>query len=230
VLLARRSWRRFGSDPIALQDLSALLGLTWGTQRWMKVDARVSVPLKTSPSGGACHSLETYVAVRQVEGLEPGLYRYAPDAHGLSRIGPPLDAEELTKSLGGQAWAADAGAVCFMTSVFSRVQWRYAFARAYRIVLMEAGHFCQTFCLVATWLKLAPFCTAALADSRIERTLGIDGVGESVLYAMGVGSRPAGASWAPWPDVDQQPETFAPASRRHLPARRRRGAAPRTRS
>jgi hypothetical protein len=30
----------------------------------------------------------------------------------------------------------------------------------------------------------------ALADSRIEKDLGIDGITESVLYAAGVGRRP----------------------------------------
>ena len=42
--------------------------------------------------------------------------------------------------------------------------------------------------------------TMALADSRIERDLGIDGVSESVIYAAGVGVRPEKAEWAPWPD------------------------------
>ena len=73
------------------------------------------------------------------------------------------------------------------------------FPRAYRSVLTEAGHLCQTFCLVATWLGLAPFCTLALADSRIERDLGLDGRTESVLYAAGVGSRSPGVDWAPTP-------------------------------
>ena len=43
---------------------------------------------------------------------------------------------------------------------------------------------------MATWLKLAPFCTMALADSKIEKDLGVDGITESVLYAAGVGVRP----------------------------------------
>ena len=73
-----------------------------------------------------------------------------------------------------------------MTAVFPRVQWRYPFARAYRTVIAEAGHHCQNVCLVATWLGLAPFCTMALADSRIEKDLGIDGLTESVIYAAGV--------------------------------------------
>jgi hypothetical protein len=67
--------------------------------------------------------------------------------------------------------------------------WKYHLARAYRVVLLDAGHLCQTFCLVATWLGLAPFCTAtaALKDTLIEKDLGIDGIRESVLYVAGVG-------------------------------------------
>jgi SagB-type dehydrogenase family enzyme len=86
-----------------------------------------------------------------------------------------------------------------MTAVFARTQWKYPASRAYRVVLIDAGHICQTFCLVATWLGLAPFCTMALADSKIEYDLGIDGVTESIIYAAGVGTRPKETEWAPWP-------------------------------
>jgi len=74
-----------------------------------------------------------------------------------------------------------------MTAVFPRTMWKYDFPRAYRVVLLDAGHLCQTFCLVATWLGLAPFCTAALKDTLIEGDLGIDGIRESVLYIAGLG-------------------------------------------
>jgi SagB-type dehydrogenase family enzyme len=74
-----------------------------------------------------------------------------------------------------------------MTAVFERTMWKYPKGRAYRVVLLDAGHLCQTFCLVATWLGLAPFCTAALSDKLIEKDLQIDGINESVLYVAGVG-------------------------------------------
>ena len=86
-----------------------------------------------------------------------------------------------------------------MTAVFARTRWRYPSGRAYRVILAEAGHVCQTFCLAATWRGLAPFCTMALADSIIERQIGIDGVSEAVIYAAGFGTRPAGLDCAPWP-------------------------------
>ena len=86
-----------------------------------------------------------------------------------------------------------------MTAVLPRVWWRYPNARSYRTILLEAGHVCQTFCLVATWLDLAPFCTMAMDDSRIERDLRIDGTHEILLYAAGVGSKPADGRWVQWP-------------------------------
>ena len=54
-------------------------------------------------------------------------------------------------------------------------------ARAYRVLLTEAGHLCQVFYLVATALGLAPFCTMALADSVIEQDLRLDAINVGAL-------------------------------------------------
>jgi len=195
VLAQRRTWRRFSPDAISAADLGTLLGLTWGVQEWAQAPEVGRFALKTSPSGGALHPIEAYVLARNVGGISPGLYHYDAERHKLELLRRGLSGKQITGYLAGQDWFAGAAAVVMMTAVFPRTQWKYKFPRAYRVVLAEAGHLCQTFCLVATWLGLAPFCTMALADSRIERDLGIDGVTESVLYAAGVGKRPAGMDW-----------------------------------
>jgi SagB-type dehydrogenase family enzyme len=193
-LLSRRTWRRFSRRPLDLASLGTLLGLTWKVQGWMELQGLGRVPLKTSPSGGARHPIEAYVLAARVRGLRPGLYHYAAGEHGLERIRAGAGARRIAAYLPTQWWYGRAAALVLMTAVFPRVQWRYDHPRAYRVVLAEAGHLCQTFLLVATWLGLAPFCSMALADTRIERDLGLDGVNESVLYAAGVGHRPRGAT------------------------------------
>ena len=195
VLTERRTWRRFSSDAISAADLGTLLGLSWGVQEWAQAPGLGRFPLKTSPSGGALHPIEAYVLARNVEGISPGWYHYDAERHKLEFLRRGATGKQITDYLAGQEWFSGAAAVVMMTAVFPRTQWKYKFARAYRAVLAESGHLCQTFCLVATWLGLAPFCTIALADSRIEKDLGIDGVTESVLYAAGVGKRPAGMNW-----------------------------------
>jgi SagB-type dehydrogenase family enzyme len=208
VLLARRSWRQFAGDPISLGDVATLLGLTAGVQRTETALGLGPVHLKTSPSSGARQPLEAYLLAVNVDGLAPGLYHYVPDAHGLELVKKGATAKTIARYIPGQPWYEPAAALLILTAVFARTQWRYPFARAYRSVLLEAGHVCQTFCLAATWLGLAPFCTGRFADDLVEREMKIDGVTESFIYGAGVGSRPAGLDWAPWPEA-VEPESDA---------------------
>jgi SagB-type dehydrogenase family enzyme len=201
VLFARRTWRQFSKDPIDLSSLGILMRLTWGVQGWIEVPELGRLALKTSPSGGARHPIEVYLLALRVAGLPRGLYHYAADTHQLELVKKGASSGQIASFLPGQEWYGSAGALMLMTAVFARTQWKYRSPRAYRAVLLEAGHLCQTFCIVATWLRLAPFCTLALNDSRVEKHLGLDGVAESVIYAAGVGTRPPGVEWAPEPSA-----------------------------
>lgn len=211
VLLQRRTWRRFGRRALSRRALSVLMRLTFGAQKLMDLGAAGPAMLRTSPSAGARHPVEAYVVVRQVSGVEPGIYYYAPLEHRLVRLRTGRRST-IERHLPGQPWYGRASILVLLTAAFRRSQWKYPSPRAYRDVLLEAGHFCQTFCLVATELGLAPFCTAALADSIIERDLGIDGVSEGVLYACGAGTRPPQVEWAPSSETDTVPRLSIPAS------------------
>ncbi len=196
VIHARRTWRRYSPQPVTLGELAAILALSAGVQYWVD-GGDVTIPLKTSPSGGARHATECYVVARDVKGLKKGIYHYAPARHALTRIGKAVSIRRMQSYVPGSEYFAKASAMVFFTAVFARILWRYPYARAYRAALIESGHVCQTFLLAATKLGLAPFSVMALADSAIERDLGIDGISESVLYAAGVGRPPRGVTWAP---------------------------------
>lgn len=215
TLLRRRTWRRFAKRPVDVAAFSTLLGLTAGVQAWLQDRHGGRVALKTSPSGGARHALELYTVVLNVEGLAPGLYHYACDRHALHLIAPDVPARAVERYLPTQYWFNGASALVFFAAVYARVQWRYTHARAYRAALIEAGHLCQTFCLTATSLGLAPFSSMALADSRIEEDFGLDGLSEAVLYAAGVGTPPSAVRWNP-------PATVG-TSRQRLTARQEAG-------
>jgi SagB-type dehydrogenase family enzyme len=196
VFHARRTWRRYSPQPVTLDELAAILALSAGVQHWVD-GGDVTIPLKTSPSGGARHATECYVVARDVKGLKKGIYHYGPARHALTRIGKAVSIRRMQSYVPGSEYFAKASAMVFFTAVFARILWRYPYARAYRAALIESGHVCQTFLLAATKLGLAPFSVMALADSAIERDLGIDGISESVLYAAGVGRPPRGVTWAP---------------------------------
>jgi SagB-type dehydrogenase family enzyme len=190
LLLRRRIRRQFSAQTVSLADISFLLRLTWGFTGSREWPGLGRVGLKTSPSGGARHPIEVYVAPLGVKGLPRSLYYYHPLRHSLIDLRTRITASDLERFCGYQPWTRRAAALFLMTAVIPRITWRYRSSRAYRVMLLEAGHFCQTFCLLATWLNLAPFSTAALDDEYIEQRLGLDGSSETVLYAAGVGALP----------------------------------------
>jgi SagB-type dehydrogenase family enzyme len=187
VLKARKTHRRFSKQEVTLEAVSQLLSLVWGVTGYFYSSVFGKLLHKTSPSGGARHPGEVYVMALRVKGLRPGLYHYHPAHHHLKRISTNATRDKAWLYCARQDYVRNAAALFLMTAVFRRTMWKYHLARAYRAVLLDAGHLCQTFCLVATWLGLAPFCTAALKDTLIEKDLAIDGIRESVLYVAGVG-------------------------------------------
>jgi SagB-type dehydrogenase family enzyme len=190
VLQQRRTWREFGKYAVAKDTLGRLLHLSFGVQGWGRIPKGGRFALKTSPSGGGLHPVEAYLLARNVSGIPQGVYHYDAVGHRLQEIRRGANSAEIQKLLAGQWWFRDTAFVVFLAAVFHRTQWKYDYARAYRAVLAEAGHLSQTFCLTSTWLGLAPFCTMAFADTRIEELLKLDGISESVIYVMGGGTRP----------------------------------------
>jgi SagB-type dehydrogenase family enzyme len=195
-LVRRRTWREFGGAKLTLPQLSTMLTVTFGVQHWARSTAGARVPLKTSPSGGACHPIEAYVAINGVNGVAPGLYHFDAARKDLVLLRRGMRRSTLQRYLPSQPWFWSAPAVVFLASVFERTIWRYPSPRSYRNVFLEAGHFAQSFCLLATELGLAPFCTHAFVDTAVEADLQLDGVNEGVVYAVGCGTRPTGG-WRP---------------------------------
>jgi len=187
TLHARRTHREFAKGKVSLKNVTTLLQTTWGVQGYLHTNEFGPLPQKTSPSGGARHPGEVYLMALRVDGLERGLYHYQPKDNRLVRLRAKVSSRVASGYCADQLYFSGAAALFIMTAVFARTMWKYGRARAYRVVLLEAGHLCQTFCLTATRLGLAPFSTAALRDSLIEKDLELDGISESVLYIAGVG-------------------------------------------
>lgn len=187
TLHARRTHREFARGNLSLENVAKLLQTTWGVQGYHQTNVFGKLPYKTSPSGGARHPGEVYLMALRVQGLERGMYHYQARDNRLTRLPVRVSPRTARAYCADQPHVGQAAALFIMTAVFGRSMWKYGKARAYRVVLLDAGHLCQTFCLTATRLGLAPFSTAALKDSLIEKDLGLDGISESVLYVAGVG-------------------------------------------
>jgi SagB-type dehydrogenase family enzyme len=189
LLDTRRSLRTYDADkPLTQEQLSFLLWSAQGIQF-----TRGHSSLRPTPSGGARHPFETYIAVRMVNNLTPGLYHYTPQANigekkvTIGRVAD-FDFENLiTPMLVGQSWAAKAPAVLFYTCVPYRAEWRYA-DMAHRVMLIDLGHLGQNVMLSAAGLGLGSCCMAAYDQALCDEALGINGIDEYTVYAISVGA------------------------------------------
>lgn len=192
TLRERRTWRQLSAEPVSLQDLATLLKWTWGVQRRGHVRGQGDVVFKTSPSGGARHPIEAYVLALAVDGLANGAYHYDCLEHSLVPVSGAVARDRFVSVLGNQYYFRNCAAAIVLTACFERPMWRYPFPRAYRSVLIEAGHLAQTFALLATQLQLAPFQTVAFRDTELEAMVGLSGPSESAMYVLGVSRREPG--------------------------------------
>lgn len=176
----RRSLRDYADRALTTTELSWLLVAATGITG--------TGGLRAAPSAGAQYPIETYVAVTRVEGIEPGIYHYAPADHALERVRTGTFGGDLVLAGLGQEFLGQAPVVLVLSAIFQRLRWRYR-ERAYRYALLEAGHIGQNVYLAAEAASLGACAVGAFSDEAINRLLDIDGVEEAALILVPVGPR-----------------------------------------
>jgi SagB-type dehydrogenase family enzyme len=184
VVRRRSSGRAFGEEPLGLEALAALLWAGYGVSR-----AGGDPPLRTVPSGGALYPLELYVLAARVESLPSGLYHYDPLRHVLEPLSLAVAAERIERLTAYPELVLPAGALLLVTALFWRSRFKYGL-RGYRFALLEAGHLGQNVLLAAAALGATAVPIGGVFDRCVEELLEVDGVDESLVYALSVGTPP----------------------------------------
>ncbi len=184
LLLRRRSRREYSTDkPLKLNDLSALL---WATQG---LTAQFGDTFfRTAPSAGALYPVETYLSVRDVEGLEEGIYHFRPGDYDLEFIKRGNFSAMLAEAALQQPIVSKAQATFIWSSIIARGKWKYN-ERAYRYVYIDAGHIAQNLYLAGEGLGLGVCAVGAFYDDEINKIMGFDGEDETIIYMATVGFR-----------------------------------------
>jgi SagB-type dehydrogenase family enzyme len=191
VIRRRQGARAFSGGSMRVHELAKILWMSYGVNR-ANAKTHFPRPFRMIPSGGALYPLELYVHASRVDGLDPGLYHYDPEAHNVDVLRQRDDSAEIAGLLIQPDLARAAAAVVFISAIFERSTFKYG-DRGYRFVLLEAGHLAQNVNLVAQGLGLASVNIGGYNDRAVDRYLLCDGVNESVVYIALLG-RPGKAA------------------------------------
>lgn len=179
----RRSHRKFLDKPLVLDELSFLLWATQGIQEQITN----GTALRTVPSAGCRHALETYLCVLNITGLKTGIYRYLPVEHQLILESSVEDLpERIIMATLNQSFIATAPVTFIWTVIPYRMEWRYSIA-AHKVILLDAGHVCQNLYLACSAIGAGTCAIAAYNQSVMDQLLGVDGKDEFTIYLAPVG-------------------------------------------
>ncbi len=178
----RESRRKYSKEPITLEELSFLL---WATQGLRFISGANA--FRTVPSAGCRHALETYLAIFNVEEVNPGIYRYLPLSHELIfEIEEDNLREKVIRSTMGQIFAGR-GALTFIWSAIPyRMEWRYGLA-SYKEIALDAGHVGQNLYLACEAIGAGTCAIAAYNQEYLDKLLQLDGDDEFAIYIAPVG-------------------------------------------
>jgi SagB-type dehydrogenase family enzyme len=184
--IARRASRRsYAPSPLSLEELSFLL---WATQGIRQKPGQGHA-LRTVPSAGCRHALETYLAILNIREVAPGIYRYLPLEHEmLFEFSEDHLAVKLIEALFGQSFPATAAVTFVWTALPQRMEWRYGLA-SHKVIALDAGHVCQNLYLACEAIGAGTCAIAAYDQTAMDRLLRIDGEEEFTIYLAPVGKQ-----------------------------------------
>ncbi|NYT75874.1 SagB/ThcOx family dehydrogenase [Alcaligenaceae bacterium] len=204
LLRLRRSCRDYSGIPISLEAVRYLAEAAQGPVQ--KVGAR------TAPSAHAVYPLQLYILVRQVEGIEPGFYRYSvvqdeqqylstgeeqgesgnSQRHRLHALHTlPQTLSLVTASLAEDTWLDTAAAIIVIAADRQRAIQHFADQsadgqRGARYVDIEVGAVIQNLYLVTTALGLGGVAVMGFDEARMQQLLRLEaGFDLVALYCVG---------------------------------------------
>ncbi len=182
----RSSARSFEAITVSRDEVSAVLNAGFGISR-ENTGTDYPRPFRVAPSGGALYPIEPFVFCSRAEDIDPGLYHFDSSRSELREVTiDPLVIKRLPEAFLQPDLVAECSLLIIMAAFFERSTFKYG-ERAYRFVLIEAGHIGQNIALAATGLGLPSVVVGGFIDSRIDRLLELDGFSQSVIYTALIG-------------------------------------------
>lgn len=179
----RKSHRVYLKESLSLEELSYLLWCTQG----LRGKVFNGQAYRNVPSAGCRHALETYLAVFDVDGLDPGIYRYLPISNQLVfEFSDDMLAEKITIASLGQPYPGKSAVTFIWAAIPYRMEWRYGLA-AHKVIALDAGHVCQNLYLACEAINAGTCAIAAYDQEEFDELLNLDGEDEFVIYIAPVG-------------------------------------------
>lgn len=179
ALHLRRSVRTYLPTPLSLTEISQIL--------WAAQGITGEGKLRAAPSAGALYPIVLYLVVEKVESLQPGIYRYSPEKHEITRLKDGKFLKQLADAALGQSCVEECPAALIIVANYEKLRFRYR-ERSERYAHIEAGHVAQNVYLQAETLGMGTVNIGAFYDTDVATVAGLES-NEHPLCIMPLGKK-----------------------------------------
>ena len=194
---SRMSRRIYTQEPLSLFELSFLLWCTQGVKKviggyWKYLpDGSGRNYLRPVAAGGCMYAFETYLAVMNVTGVEPGIWRYLPLSHQIGLIKnienlPDMINETFTNPGQNQSYATKAGVIFFWACIPYRGEW-LGNGASHKGLLLDLGHISHQLYLATEVLGCGCCAIGSYYQETADNLIGVDGNDEFTVLCASVG-------------------------------------------
>lgn len=174
----RRSRRFFSAEPVTMQELSQVL---WSAQGMTDEAGH-----RAAPSARSAYPFSVYVVVRNVQGVDAGLYLYNTKDHTLGSLGLANAGEKLIAA-GVQENSQKSPVVLALVAAPAVMQAIAPANDPMPNIYLEAGHIGQNIYLQVEALKMATVVTGGFDKMKVAEALELDPVNQTVSYLVPFG-------------------------------------------
>lgn len=166
---------------ITFETLSDILRMT------SALTAKVRYPgqdfyYRSVASAGALYPNEIYLAHDRIPDLNPGLYHYGIKKRVLYPLRRQKVIQPVLDAMGFQE-KTPVVASLLVTGIFFRSSWKYR-ARAYRYVLLDAGHLLENLILSLQYLSIPFSVHYRFHDREMNQLIGVNGKQEACIAVV----------------------------------------------
>jgi len=174
----RRSRRVYSDEPVTMAELSQIL--------WSAQGETDEAGHRAAPSAKGAYPFSLYVVVRNVDGLDNGLYLYNPTNHTLGNLGMANAPERIVEA-GVQDNSVTAPVVITLAASPAKMLEKFPDADPMPNVYMEGGHIGQNIYLQAESLEMGTVVTGGFDKMAVAKVLGLDVENEMIVYLVPFG-------------------------------------------
>ncbi|MFH1426084.1 MAG: SagB/ThcOx family dehydrogenase [Candidatus Kerfeldbacteria bacterium] len=175
ALSTRRSARAFTDASLTEAQLSQML---WAAQGVTDDSGH-----RTAPSAKGLYAINLYVVVRNVAGVEAGLYHYLAEEHSIRLV---KAGDSLLLGEDEQDSVKNAPAVLVYGAIYSKVQADFGEEGGIKVTLQESGHIGENVYLQAETLGLGTVVVGGFSADSVRDELKL-AENETVIYLQPFG-------------------------------------------